>query len=323
MKKVVWGIIGCGNVTEVKSGPAFNLIDNSSLLAVMRRDKAKAKAYAMRHHVAEYYDSADSIIEHPSINAVYIATPPSTHLEYALKVLEANKNVYLEKPITLNANEGIQLRNALEKSTAKLTVAHYRRKLPMFLEVKRLIDERFIGDVNSVEVKLFQSRKAAFVADSESNWRINPAISGGGYFNDLAPHQLDLLLHWFGDVSDFSGSSSTENSIPNVATKISGNLNFDSGIRCKANWNFIASEKDQVDQCLISGTKASITFPFFGNEIVLESNGKREVLKFEHPKHIQQPIIQATVDYFLEKSENPCSVEDGLKGMQIIDAFIK
>ncbi len=323
MKDVVWGIIGCGNVTEVKSGPAFNLAKNSTLLAVMRRDKDKAKDYAERHNVAEYYDSANSIINHPKINTVYIATPPSTHLQYALQVLAVNKNVYIEKPMTLNSKEALLLRDALEKSTAKLTVAHYRRRLPMFLEVKRLIDERVLGEINSVEVKMFQSRKAAFVADSESNWRIDPVISGGGYFNDLAPHQLDLLLFWFGDVSYFSGSSSTENSKPNVASKISGVLNFENSIRCKANWNFIADETEQIDECYISGTKGSVAFPFFGNEISLESNGKREILKFEHPKHIQQPLIQATVNYFLEKGENPCSVDDGLKGMQIIDAFIK
>lgn len=322
MKEVVWGIIGCGNVTEVKSGPAFNLAKNSTLLAVMRRDKDKAKDYAERHNVAEYYDSADAIINHPKINAVYIATPPSTHLQYALKVLAVNKNVYLEKPMTFNSGEAILLEDALENSTSKLTVAHYRRRLPMFLEIKRLIDEKVLGDINSVNVKMFQARRAAFVADSESNWRINPAISGGGYFNDLAPHQLDLLLFWFGDISDFSGRSSTENSKPNVASKVSGVLNFKNGISCKGNWNFIADEAEQIDECYISGTKGSVAFPFFGNEIVLEFNGKREVLKFEHPMHIQQPMIQATVNYFLEKGDNPCTVEDGLKGMRIIDAFI-
>ncbi|WP_299118815.1 Gfo/Idh/MocA family oxidoreductase [uncultured Winogradskyella sp.] len=323
MKDVVWGIIGCGNVTEVKSGPAFNLAENSSLLAVMRRDKTKAKDYAERHNVPEYHDTADSIINHPEINAVYIATPPSTHLHYALQVLAVNKNVYIEKPMTLNSDEAILLSEALKKSTSKLTVAHYRRRLPMFLEVKRIIDENALGDINSVEVKMFQSRKAAFIADSESNWRINPVISGGGYFNDLAPHQLDLLLYWFGEVKDFSGNSSAEGSQPNVATKISGVLNFENGISCIGNWNFIADETEQKDECSISGTKGSIRFPFFGNEIVLESDGKKEILKYEHPKHIQQPIIQSTVNYFLEKGENPCPIEEGIKGMQIIDAFIK
>jgi predicted dehydrogenase len=323
MKDVVWGIIGCGNVTEVKSGPAFNLAENSTLLAVMRRDKGKAKDYAERHHIPEYYNDADSIINHPKINAVYIATPPSTHLQYALQVLAVNKNVYIEKPMTLNSKEALILSDSLEKSKSKLTVAHYRRKLAMFLEVKRLIDENLLGEITSVEVKMFQSRKAAFVADSESNWRIDPTISGGGYFNDLAPHQIDLLLYWFGDSINFSGQSSTEDSKPNVAIKVIGIINFENGINCKAYWNFIANETEQIDECYISGTKGSIAFPFFGNEIKLHSEGTIKVLKFEHPKHIQQPIIQSTVDYFLGKGKNPCSIEDGVQGMQIIDSFIE
>jgi len=322
MNKVVWGIIGCGNVTEVKSGPAFNLVENSSLLAVMRRDKVKAKDYAKRHHVALYFDNADAVINHPDINAVYVATPPSTHLEYALKVLDVNKNVYIEKPMTLNEDEAILLQNALEKTSSKLTVAHYRRKLPMFIEVKRMVENECLGQINSVQLNMRQSRKDIIKTNKASNWRINPAISGGGYFNDLAPHQIDLLLHWFGKVSDFSVSSSEENSIPNVATKIKGIINFENGVKCDANWNFVAPKNNQIDECIITGSKGSVRFPFFGNKITTTIKGKEEIINFEHPQHIQQPIIQATVNYFLGKGKNPCSVEDGLKSMQIIDAFI-
>lgn len=322
MNEVVWGIIGCGNVTEVKSGPAFNLAKNSSLLAVMRRDKAKAKDYATRHKVPEYYDHADSIINHPKINAIYIATPPSTHLHYALLALAANKNAYIEKPMTLNSKEAFVLKKALEKSTSKLTVAHYRRQVPMFLEVKRLIEDKAIGDVKTVEITMFQSGKADLVANSESNWRIDPTISGGGYFNDLAPHQIDLMLYWFGCVKTFSGQSSIDEAMSNVASKITGIINFENGITCKGHWDFMANETEEYEACCISGTEGSIKFPFFGNEISIQSNGNNAIIPFEHPKHIQQPLIQSTVNYFLDKQDNPCSIEDGVLGMQIIDSFI-
>ncbi|WP_282041782.1 Gfo/Idh/MocA family protein [Winogradskyella flava] len=321
MKEVVWGIIGCGDVTEVKSGPAFKQVENSRLLAVMRRDAEKAEDYAVRHKVPLFFNDAKAIINHKDINAVYIATPPSTHLEYALKVLKTNKNVYIEKPMTLNFNEAILLRDALKKSTAKLTIAHYRRQLPMFLEVKRVIDEKVIGDITSVNLKLFQSRKAALTTKSESNWRINPKISGGGYFNDLAPHQLDLLIYWFGAVERFSGSSTFKHSTENVASQTKGTINFKNGISCNAIWDFIAPEGEELDECRISGTHGSVAFPLFGKDIILESKGRIEVLTFDHPKHIQQPLIQATVNHYLGKSANPCPIEDGIMGMQIIDEF--
>ena len=73
MNKINWGIIGCGDVTELKSGPAFNKVKNSELVAVMRRDAAKAKDYASRHRVSKWYADASKLINDPDINAIYIA----------------------------------------------------------------------------------------------------------------------------------------------------------------------------------------------------------------------------------------------------------
>ena len=76
MEEIKWGIIGCGDVTEVKSAPAFNKVPHSSLVAVMRRDAAKAQDYALRHGVPKWYINAEQLINDPEINAIYIATPP-------------------------------------------------------------------------------------------------------------------------------------------------------------------------------------------------------------------------------------------------------
>src|SRR5205085_11613785 len=103
MDRINWGIIGCGDVTEIKSGPAFNKVKNSSLIAVMRRDAEKAKDYAQRHNVPKWYDNADQLINDPDINAVYVATPPSSHEEYTLAAISAGKPVYVEKPMSVDA----------------------------------------------------------------------------------------------------------------------------------------------------------------------------------------------------------------------------
>src|ERR1700730_9641033 len=96
---ISWGIIGCGNVTEVKSGPAFNKVNHSRLVAVMRRDAAKAADYAKRHQVPAWYSDAESMINDPAVNAVYIATPPKFHEEYVIAALQKGKLVYVEKPV--------------------------------------------------------------------------------------------------------------------------------------------------------------------------------------------------------------------------------
>src|SRR4051812_47809361 len=103
MKKIKWGIIGCGDVTEIKSGPAFNKINNSELVAVMRRNADKAADYARRHGVPKWYSDAQELINDPGINAIYIATPPQSHEAYTVQSLQAGKPVYVEKPMATDS----------------------------------------------------------------------------------------------------------------------------------------------------------------------------------------------------------------------------
>ncbi|HKJ89705.1 MAG TPA: Gfo/Idh/MocA family oxidoreductase, partial [Oceanipulchritudo sp.] len=89
MKTIRWGIIGCGDVCEVKSGPAFQKVTGSSLVAVMRRDAAKAEDFALRHRVPRWYGEAEALVRDPEVDAVYIATPPGSHRDYTLMAAQA------------------------------------------------------------------------------------------------------------------------------------------------------------------------------------------------------------------------------------------
>lgn len=319
MDTIKWGIIGCGDVAEVKSGPAFQKITNSELIAVMRRNNAKAKDFAERHKVPFWYDSVDDILNHPEINAVYIATPPSTHLDIAKKCLAAGKFVYLEKPMTMNAKEAKTLETFV-KENHKIVVAHYRRYLPAFQKVKELLDTNSVGKVLFIDITILQSPTNNVIAKTDDNWRLRPETSGGGYFHDIAPHQIDLLLHYFGNSKYTQGfSTSTENN--KVADLVNGIIEFENGVQFRGIWNFIASEKDVKDECKIYGEKGTITFSFYGEEVFLNTPHKKEVFSFDNPQHVQQPLIDATVKYFLGEDKNPCSIENGVKVMEILDRF--
>ena len=321
MNTINWGIIGCGDVTELKSGPAFNKVNQSKLVAVMRRDTEKAKDYAVRHNVPFWYDKVDDLLNHKDINAIYIATPPSSHLDYALKALKANKHVYLEKPMTLNANEALQLCEAIFKSKNKLTVAHYRRQLPMFLKVKQLIDDGEIGDIRCADIQLLQPLKTDMITVTENNWRINKSIAGGGYFHDLAPHQLDLIYYFLGDYDDAFGYSDNQSHVNDVDDVVNGIIKLKNGVQCRGLWAFNVNEYSAKDELKILGSLGEIKLSIFGNEIELTKNGTVETLKFKHPENIQHPMIEATANYFLGKQDNPCSAQEGLRVMEIIDAF--
>ncbi|WP_448103935.1 Gfo/Idh/MocA family protein [Pedobacter panaciterrae] len=323
MKEIKWGIIGCGDVTEVKSGPAFNKVPNSSLVAVMRRDVAKARDYASRHNVPAWYDNAEKLINDPEVNAVYIATPPLQHEEYTLLSLAAGKPVYVEKPMTLNTESALRMKNAAINFNVKLCVAHYRREQPIFLKVKQLLSDKVIGDIRFVQLQMLQSPAHNLIASTDTNWRLDPSISGGGLFHDLAPHQLDLMIYYFGKVSSSSGISVNQSKEYSADDLVTGQILFENGVVFNGTWCFTVSEADKKDICEITGSTGKISFPVFGNKITLKKDGYEEEFIFEALQHVQQPMIERVTAYFLGKGANPCSAEQAILSMELMDSFTK
>lgn len=323
MTKIKWGIIGCGDVTEVKSGPAFNNIDDSSLVAVMRRDANKAEDYAKRHGVPKWYDDASRLINDPEVNAIYIATPPSSHEQYTLEAISAGKPVYVEKPMSLDQSGCERMVAAASSGGVKLSVAHYRRALPLYQKIKELLDEHAIGDIRFVTVQLVKAAPPAAAAVRTDNWRVNPAVSGGGLFHDLSPHQLDLMLYYFGSVLQASGYSANQGRYNTADDLVTGSIVFNSGIVFQGLWSFSTSIDAAIDSCEIAGSEAKMRFSFFGNEIRVTKKGVDSFYKIDHPKHVQQPMIAKVVDYFLDRGPNPCSGEEAIEVMKIMDAFTR
>ena len=321
MNEIKWGIIGCGDVTEIKSGPAFNKVPNSSLVAVMRRDAAKAADYAKRHGVAKWYSNASELINDPEVNAIYIATPPLQHEEYTIEALAVGKPVYVEKPMALNSAAAQRMVNAANCYGVKLSVAHYRREQPLFLKIKSLIDKKVIGDIRFVDLKMLQPKKSSVIAKSAYNWRMDPSIAGGGLFHDLAPHQLDLMLYFFGKIKNFSGVALKQDPQQQVDDLVNGHIVFENDVLFNGTWCFTVAEGQQLDVCDIYGAKGKISFPMFGHQIKLIRNGVEEQFDFLPLAHVEQPMIEKVVQYFLNKADNPCSGEEALKTMELLDGF--
>ena len=316
---IIWGIIGCGDVAEVKSGPAFQKCENSKLLAVMRRDASLAEDFAKRHNVPLWYSDANKLLANPDINAVYIATPPSTHLEYALKALAAGKNVYIEKPMVLSIDEATQLEEAVSNSSQKLVVAHYRRFLPMYSKVKELIGSNAIGDIKFVDLRFLQP----YNFNDKATWRLDEEVSGGGYFHDIAPHQIDLMYYFFGNYKRARGLAVNQSKINNVDDTVNGIIDFHNGIQFRGMWSFAIPEYLEEDRCTIYGESGTIEISFYEDKLVLNSSKINRTFEFKNPENIQQPMIQETVNYFLGKRSNPCPVEDGKLVTELIQEFTK
>ncbi len=318
---IKWGIIGCGDVTEVKSGPAFNKINHSSLVAVMRRDGEKAKDYANRHQVPKWYDDAARLINDPDINAIYIATPPSSHEEYAIAALQAGKPVYVEKPMTVNLAAAKRMQDAVLVHNGRLVVAHYRRAQPLFRKIRELLGDRLIGEPRFINLRF--CRKALTKEElniPKTAWRVDTAVAGGGLFHDMAPHQLDILYHFFGDAIRVNGISMNQANNYAADDMVAGQILYKSGLVFQGVWSFNVSAGDEADSCEIIGSAGSIQFSFFENKpVVLNVQGTITSFNFNPLPHVQQPMIQQVVDYFLDKGHNPCSVEEGVQVMELLD----
>ena len=313
MNKINWGIIGCGDVTELKSGPAFSKVKNSCLVAVMRRDADKAKDYAFRHGVPKWYADANLLINDPDINAIYVATPPSTHEKYAIAALTAGKAVYLEKPMAISFEGANNIANFSAQKNGKLVVAHYRREQPFFKKIKQLLADKVIGDTRFVRLDFYKkalSQEA--LKDNRNAWRVDPSIAGGGLFHDLAPHQLDLMYYFFGKAKSVTGVACNQAGFYKADDTVAGNILFNNGVMFTGQWSFGIEEIAEKDFCEIIGTNGKIGFSFFdGHSFTATINDAVEQFSFDKLQHVQQPMIEKVVAYFLSEVENPCSANDG------------
>lgn len=325
MKTIHWGMIGAGDVTEKKSGPAFRKAGYSDLVAIMRRNADKAKAYAKRHGVAKWYSDAEKLIKDPEVEAIYVATPPYMHARYAIWALTEGKPVYVEKPMAMNYSECKDILFASEHSGVPAFVAHYRRALPYFQKIKELLDQQVLGDLRTVTFQLYHPVQEMDMQQQVLPWRYQPEIAGGGLFFDLAPHQLDLMDFFFGPVQEVGGVATNQAGLYRPEDAVSASFVCENHIVGSAVWNFTMPQGLYRDEAEITGTKGRLTFSFFNQEtpIRVETGDMKEEFAPEFPEHIQQPLIQTIVNELNNQGKCPADMYSGARTAWVMDEIVK
>lgn len=322
MRTICWGMIGCGDVTEVKSGPGFQKAAYSRLVAVMRRNGALAQDYARRHGVPRWYDSAKALINDPEVDAVYIATPPGSHQEYTLMCAAAGKPVYVEKPMALNFAECRTMIEACRSVNVPLFVAYYRRALTRFLKIKELVDARAIGEVRFVKVTFNQSVADEELAPEKLPWRLDPNVAGGGRFVDLASHMLDFLDFVFGPITAVAGFASNQAGHYPAEDIVTGTFVFKSGVQGIGAWCFTTFDKCDLTE--IIGSEGKISYSTFDAQPVrLTTSESVKEFVFDYPPHIEQPMIQLVVDELNGVGRSPSTGESGARTSWVMDQMLR
>ncbi len=332
--RVRWGFIGCGDVTEVKSGPAFSRVAGSSVSAVMRRDSEKAKDYAERHGIARWTTDADEVILAEDVDAVYIATPPSSHVEYALRAAAAGKPVYVEKPLARTSEEGEAIVTSCRDAGVPLFVAYYRRALPRFERVRELIASGAIGEVTRVHLDL---QWAAPPSREAVGWRWDPQTAGDGLLFDLGSHGLDLLDHWLGPIESATGHKATRLHWSEVTDEVVGAFRFASGVLGTASWGFAGAYPR--DSLTLFGSRGTVSVPVFadvatpaalggspssrpvdtaGQIEIVDSDGVVAKSYIEHPRHVHEPLVASMVEELLGGAARCSSTGESAQRTQVV-----
>ena len=295
MKTIRWGMIGCGDVTEVKSGPGFYKSTHSTLLGVTSRTLTRAQSYAERHGVPRVYPDVATLLADPEIDAVYIATPPAEHKTLAIAAAAAGKHVYVEKPMALDYAECCDVIAACQDANVRLFVAFYRRAMPRFLQVKQWLDSGAIGTVCTVSILQRQKPAQAELDPATLPWRLKPEIAGGGKFLDMGVHVLDMLAYWFGAIQDVSGLASNRGGLYAVEDTVVASWRHASGVSGVGLWCYVGH--DEQDRVEITGTRGRIEFEFFADTpLRLVTTAGVQEIAIPNPAHVQQPFIQSMVD---------------------------
>lgn len=272
--------------------------------------------YARRHGVPVVYENVDALIACRDLDAIYIATPPSSHAELALKVARAGKACCVEKPMALDHVQCLAMVDAFSEQGLPLFVSYYRRSLPRFLQVKAWLQEGLIGAVREVRWTLLRP-PATVPPDRPPNWRSDPRIAPGGYFADLACHGLNLFGFLLGDITAARGTSQKQPGQAWAEASVSASWEFRSGATGTGHWSFSAHGR-QDDVCII-GAKGTIMFSVFDEAALRQRVDGEEVSVFiENPVHIQLHHVEAMIRHLRSGIPHPSTGTEAAKTNQVL-----
>lgn len=317
MKIINFGIIGCGDVTEKKSGPAFQKIEGSNLLAVMRRNEEKLIDYANRHNVSRYSTDYLELLKDENIDAIYIATPPKMHHYYTLEAAKYGKAVYVEKPMAMSVAECEEMIKVCKDNKVPLFVAYYRREQDKFKKVKEMIESNEIGEIRSFNY-IYTSKMPTI--DPNRPWLLSKEVAGGGLLYDIGSHMIDTIIYMFGEVKIATGISSNQSGVLNVNDVTSGIIQFKNNVQGSIQLTFNGYENR--DELTIIGSKGTLRFSIMSNDnlSIIKENETYEI-SFSNMEHVQLPLIKKVVNTLLEKDNYDTSGLYGLRTQEILETF--
>ena len=317
--RIGWGIVGLGRIAETEIAPAVNAAPNSTLAGVVSRTAAKAQEFAARHGAAAAYDDYRALLEDPSVDAVYIATPNALHADQVVAAAEAGKHVLCDKPLATTVADAERAVAACAAAGVRLGITFQTRRHEGMREIRDLLAAGGIGSVRLVQVELGPGRKLP------QNWRTDPGLAGVGVMNNLGIHAYDLLRFLLGaEVVEATAVVDVEPGFE-VDTLALALLRFDNGALAYVNAN--QSLPDPQQDLAVYGTEGrvlgrNVTRPDLTGSITVTGGDGTEA-RTVSSAGVFVVTVGAFADAVLEGRDPSPGGLDGLRSVQIVDALAR
>lgn len=322
MDNVRWALIGCGDVTEVKSGPGLYKSTGSSLIGVYNRTYDKSVDFAKRHNVGKVYREVEDLFTDEQVDIVYIATPPKYHHQYALQCLSAGKIPYIEKPVANTYEECLEIKSLSEKTGIPVYAAFYRRGVEKFLKIKELLSGNAIGNIRYITVNQTMPVEDSELSRDGLPWRVVPEISGGGKFLDMGVHVLDCLAMFFGEYEYMKGTACNQGGYYDAEDTVVATFGFKSGIVGSGTWCYVGDKS--INQVQIVGEKGRIVYDgLSAKKFIIEKNGEQKLYTFDVPEHASMPYQQAIVNELIGKAKSEANFDQAINVVKMTDMMLE
>ncbi len=178
-----------------------------------------------------------------------------------------------------------------------------------------MVDEGRIGNVINVQIRFAVPPRDLDYNSKNLPWRVQADIAGGGYFYDLAPHQIDLLQQMFGPIIEAEGYTANRGGLYETEDSVSGCFRFANGVPGSGSWCFVAHESAREDRVQIIGDKGSLSFSVFTYQPILlhTEEGTSEFI-IPNPPYVQLPLIQNVVEHLQGNAICSC---DGISATSV------
>jgi predicted dehydrogenase len=311
-----WGIIGCGNVAEYKSGPPLYQTPDSELIAVMRRDATKAADFAKRHGARRWYTDTAALIADADVNAIYIASPHARHVEHVTLAAKAGKIVLCEKPMGISMAEAQACVDVCRTHGVPLSVPYYRRYWPIVQKMRELLSDGVIGRVVTARVQLADY----FADDLDRPWLTKHESSGGGALANAGSHWVDLIRYLLGEIVSVNALCSSHSS--GFETEDTIVVQLETTKRALVSLSITLQSPINTNEIDISGTEGRLRATSLADgQLILDRVGREpQVMSLPRSRFAHAEFIAELIDRLCANQPVPVPGEEAVAVWRCMEA---